>query len=228
MIRRNVVLSLLFVIMATVLGQAGKSRFTDRGLCDVHTLDDLRNYSFSFVSVDDEEDVSAYEEYREEYIRACGECGNIFVVSPTGGYEMGRLRGMQEVEVSEVIRGDKALAGARVWIDGMPGLSDEEDNGRLCIDMLSNYMLPGNEYLIFCNAYGPVMLEDWPDCSKYYSTSGIFDYFNISRREGTGGIVETDTEYSFDELKEYEYFGTCQAVLDEKQKIKDVLIEKYL
>ncbi len=55
MIRRNVVLSLLFVIMATVLGQAGKSRFTDRGLCDVHTLDDLRKYSFSFVSVDDEE-----------------------------------------------------------------------------------------------------------------------------------------------------------------------------
>lgn len=228
MIRKNVILSLFFAVAVAVLGQAGKSRFTDQGLCDVHTLDDLKKYSFSFVSVDGEEDASAYKEYEKEYIQDCGECSCIFTVSPTGGYKMGRLRGMQEVEVTGVIRGDGNLAGTRVWIDGMPGLNDEEGNGKLYIDNLFNYMLPGNEYLLFCNAYGPIMLEERPDCSKYYSISGLFDYFNISRQEPAGGIVETGTEYTFDELSGYEYFGTCQSALDEKQRIKEALVKKFV
>lgn len=228
MIKRNVIWFVLIVIGVTALGQFGKSKFGNSGLSDIHVLDDLRGYSFFFESVDTEEDVSDYMEYGGEYVDNYGKCGYIFIASPTGNYEMGTSTGMQEVKISKVIQGKKELENACVWIDGMPGLAYYEEEDRLCMDALLNYMQEGNEYLIACEAYGPVMLEEQPDCSKYYSTDAVFGYLNITKRENTGGIVDIKTSYTFDGLKEYEFFGTCQGVLDEKQKIKDEIIERYL
>lgn len=227
MIKRNVILFVLIVISVTALGQIGKSKFSNSGLSDICVLDDLKGYSFFFESVDTEADASSYMEYGGEYIDNFGKCGYLFIASPTGNYKMGTSTGMQEVKISKVIQGKKELENACVWIDGMPGLAYYEED-RLCIDALLNYMHKDNEYLIACEAYGPVMLEEQADCSKYYETNAVFGYLNITKRENTGGIVDIKTSYTFDELKEYEFFGTCQDVLDEKQKIKNEIIERYL
>lgn len=228
MIKRNVILFVLIVIGVTAFGQVGKSKFRNSGLSDICVLDDLKGYSFFFESVDSEDDLSSYMKYGEEYVDDYGKCEYIFIASPTGTYKMGTSTGMQEVRVSKVIQGKEELEDACVWIDGMPGLAYYEEENRLCMDALLNYMQEDNEYLIACEAYGPVMLEEQPDCSKYYATDAVFGYLNITKREDTGGMVDIKTSYTFDELKEYEFFGTCQGVLDEKQKIKNGIIARYL
>lgn len=228
MIKKNVVFFLIVVIGVTILGQMGKSKFKDQGLCDVDTLDDLKGYSYSFESIDSEGDISDYQEYEDEYISDYEDCGYVFTAFPTGKYKMGTSAGMQEIEITRVIRGEEELQNAHVWIDGMPGLAYYEEENTLRIDALLNFMQEGNEYLIFCDAYGPVSLEEQKDYSKYYATDGIFGYLNITERENTGMIATACEDYTFNELKGYEFFGTCQSVLDEKQRIKIKLIEKYL
>lgn len=228
MIKRNIMFLSAVILSVTVLGQIGKLTFKDQGLCDVSNLDDLNQYSFYFESVDSKADVPYYKEYKDEYVKVIGESGYIFTVTPTGKYKMGTSTGMQEVRITGVIRGEKELENQSVWIDGMPGLAYYEEDDRLCLDSFLNYMQEENEYLIFCDAYGPVMLEQLPDSSKYYVTDSIFGYVNITKKEGTGGIVDDNKSYTVGELKDYEFFGTCQEVLDEKQIIKNELVAEYL
>lgn len=227
MIKKNVWFFLIVVICVTALGQMGKSKFKDQGLCDIDTLDDLKEYSFSFESIDSEADISDYQKYEDEYVSDYEECGYIFIAAPTGKYKMGTSSGMQEIKITSVIRGEEELQNACVWIDGMPGLAYDEEEGMLRIDALLNFMQEGNEYLIFCDAYGFVNLEEKKNCSKYYATDSIFGYLNITEKENTGMVAAEQEEYTFDKLEGYEFFGTCQSVLDEKQKIKSRLLEKY-
>lgn len=228
MIKKNIIFFLIVVICVTILGQLGKCSFKDQGLCDIETLEDIKKYSFYFESVDTEEDVSEYREHENDYVNAYGECKYIFIVSPTGKYKMGTSNGMQEVKIIRTIKGENELENAYVWINGMPGLAYYDDENVMRLDALLNYMQEGNEYLIFCDSYGPVMIEEQPDYSRYYYTDVIFGYLNITKKENTGIIIDQNAEYTFDDLKDYEFFGTCQSVLDERQKIKNELIELYM
>lgn len=228
MIKKNIIVLLIVIFAVTILGQIGKLGFKNQGLCDINYLDDLAKYSFYFESIDSKEDVSYYIEYKDEYVKAMGEFGYIFTVVPTGKYKMSTSTGMQEVRIASVIRGEEKLENQYVWIDGMPGLAYYDEDERLYLDSYLNYMQEENEYLVFCNAYGPVMLERVPDRSKYYVTDSIFGYVNLTKRDKTGGIVDGNTGYTLKELKNYEFFGTCQDVLDQKQIIKNELIEVYL
>lgn len=227
MMRKNIIAFISFVLLVTLIGQVGKTRFEDQGLCDINKLDDLKGYRFSFESVDSEDDVSDYVKYEDEYVEDFGNNNYIFLASPTCNYKVGTSTGMQEVKINRVVKGDKELEGECVWIDGMPGFDYYEDEKELRIDALLNYMQADNEYLIACDAYGPVVLDDVPECSKYYATDSVFGYLNLTKKENKGGIIDAKKSYCVDDLKEYEFFGSCQSVIDEKQKIKNKIIQEY-
>ena len=227
MMRRNGLLVLFIVAVVTILGQIGKQNFRNIGLCEIQTIEDMEKYSFRFESVEDEADLADYKQYEAYYVDAYEEMENILVAEPTGKYRMGNSCGMQEVLVKEVIRGEKELAGELVWIDDMPGFSYNSKKKKIKVDTFLNCMQKNNTYLIFCNGYGPITLEPNSGCSKYYVTDCFWGYLNLTKQKATGGIVTTKDKYTFWELKECEFFGTCQEVLDYKQKIKQQLIEKY-
>lgn len=227
MIKRNIVLLLGVFLCVTTISQIGKRHFKDIGLCDVNCLEDMDPYSFYFESVDLEEEAAYYEKYKDKYIKEMEELQMIYVAAPTGNYKMGTSTGMQEVRVTRVIQGSKELENQCVWIDGMPGLAYGEED-ELYMDMFLNYMQKDNEYLIFCDAYGPINLREQNNCSKYYVTDSIFGYVNITNRDNTGKIIDKNQKYTMKDLNGYEFFADCKEVLEIKQAIKEELIEKFL
>ena len=227
MIKRNIFVLIGVFLFVTMIGQIGKCHFKNIGLCDINCLEDMDRYSFFFESVDSEEEAIYYEKYKDKYIKKMGEHQMIYVATPTGNYKMGTSTGMQEVRVIRVIRGSKELENNCVWIDGMPGLAYGEED-ELYMDMFLNYMQKDNEYLIFCDAYGPINLKGQKNCSKYYATDSIFGYVNITNRENTGKIIDKNQKYTMKELDDYEFFADCKDVLEKKQAIKEELIDIFL
>ena len=228
MIKKNCIICMALVIGRTLAGQLGKNIFSDRGLCDITKIEDLESYSFSLESVETKEDEEYYEDYADDYVDEFLESELILVGIPTGEYRMGTAAGMQEVKVENVLKGNKELVGQQIWLDGMPGLSYYEDEDLLRMDAILNLMNEEHSYLIACDAYGDIYLNEVPECSKYYEIANcIFGYLDLTNRNNTGLIADTKTLYTYNDIKKYEFFGTSQDLLDKKQMIKNRIIREF-
>ena len=204
-----------------------RNTYGDRGLGSIKTLDNIKKYEFSFEAVENDYDAQLYGKFADDYVKEYGEAETIFVVVPTEHYRMGSADGMQEVEVKRVIKGDKGIAGNKIWINGMPIFNYYEEEGTLKVDTLLNWMQEGEEYLVACKGYGPFYVKG-TDASRFYTTDSIFGYLNLTHRKAGGKIVNEKDSYTLEELKNCEFFAGSRKVIEEKQKIKEKILQMYL
>ena len=135
--------------------------------------------------------------------------------------------GLQEVTVLQVLRGDTAIEGQKVWIDeAVPGF--EWSDRKIHIDGVTNFMQPGEIYLIACNPYGKTTLQEVPECSAYYETDCYYGYLNLTRSQGSQKVFREDQIYTMQDLKNTEFIAGSEAVLNARQETKEKILQNYL
>lgn len=209
-----------------LFGLLVRAKFPDCGMASVKNTEMLDEQKVYFKSVDGKSEAQYYREHEEEYIAQNESCACVFVAKPTGNIRPGSVNSMQEVTVQKIIKGNPALKDETIWVDNaVPGFVLEE-NG-VYMDAATNFMQTGDEYLIFCNAYGSIILKNVPECAKYYAADCFFGYLNLTKKYSTDGLVEMDKKYAIKELKEAEFFASDPEVLEARQEIKKKILQLY-
>ncbi len=131
----------------------------------------------------------------------------------------------QSVRVIKVLQGD-SIEGEYIELYSMFGLSISEDGS--VINMGScwkNIMLPGNQYLVFCEAMENMEeLEDYCGAAlKYRTVYSLFNQLNITK-DMTLLLNEDGT---CDNWKEIEFFAYNQTTLDALLEIKHEILDAY-
>ena len=225
--KKGLLFAIVFVICVALGGIVLRTKFPDGGLVHAVNEETLGEQHIFFKSADTESEAQYYREHQSDYIEQNEDCACVFVARPTGNIQPGSVNSMQEVTVQKVIKGDRKLEQEQVWIDAaVPGFIIED--GAVYMDAATNFMQQEDEYLIFCNGYGSVMLENVPECAKYYAADCFFGYLNLTRPYSADGLVEEDKEYRIRDLKHAEFFAASARVLEERQKIKEKILQLYM
>ena len=219
--------TLCAIILLTIFGLCARKQFPDSTLAGIQDLEDLNNLKFSFMSVQNDED-AAYERREQQsaveqnlaYVYA-------FTAEPTGAYQTSGTDGLQEVTVLQVLRGDTAIEGQKVWIDeAVPGF--EWSDRKVYIDGVTSFMQPGETYLIACNPYGKTTLQEVPECSAYYETDCYYGYLNLTRSQGSQKLFQENQTYTMQDLRNTEFIASSEEVLAARQETKEKILQKYL
>jgi hypothetical protein len=207
---------LLFIsicIISIILGQVGRASFGNVGLADVKNLEDLNKLTFTFGYVEGKEDGELLKQYEDDYVKDAVNSECIFIAKPTGKLRLGQIEGMQEVIIEKVIKGEKNTAGDCVWIDNMPGF--EYCDKELFLEGFFGWLMKDQRYLICVSWYTK-------DC---YVTNGNLSCYNMDTSDH-GMVVDTESEYTYDQVRQAEFFAGDESVLQEKKKIKERIFKE--
>lgn len=208
---------LLFIsicAICVILGQIGRMSFGNVGLADVKNLEDLKKVSFYFDYAEGKSDAENYEgKIGTEYVNSALNREYIFIAKPTGNIKVGGLDVMQEVKIEKVIRGKSGIESDTVWVDGMPGFECHDD--RIYLDAFSGWMMKNQRYLICASSYhkGLYEAEKWFGC------------LNLETSD-SGMVVDTEQEYTYEEICQAQFFAGDESVLKAKQNIKERILEE--
>ena len=219
--------TLCAIILFTIFGLCARQQFPDSGLGSVRYLSDLNSLQFSFMSVQNDEDAAYERSEQQSAVEQNLTYAYTFTAEPTGEYQTSGADGLQEVTVLQVLRGDAAIEGQKVWIDeAVPGF--EWSDRKIYIDGITNFMQPGEIYLIACNPYGKTTLPEVPECSAYYETDCYYGYLNLTRSQGSQKLFQENQTYAMQDLKNTEFIASSEVVLAARQETKEKILQKYL
>lgn len=219
--------TLCAIMLLTIFGLCSRKQFPDSKLASIQNLEELDNLKFSFMSVQNDDDAAYERSEQQSAIEQNLSYAYAFTAEPTGAYRTSGTDGLQEVTVLQVLRGNTALKGQKVWIDeAVPGFEWSDRN--IYIDGVTNFMQPGETYLIACNPYGKTTLPEIPECSAYYETDCYYGYLNLTRSQGSQKVFREDQIYTMQDLKNTEFIASSEAVLNARQETKEKILQNYL
>lgn len=163
---------------------------------------------------------------------------DVCVFEITAGYVYIQKKNMyvQDAVVKNVIEGDTAMAGKRIYLARAWGIIEKEDLNKICIDTSTcvNIMIPEERYLVFCakSEVSDVLGLD-SDIPIYESVSSKFALLRIDRDDTEAvsdyGQKQVDDRY-YTDYKTYadqEFFVISKDTLLEYIKIKHEILKKY-
>jgi hypothetical protein len=236
-------ISLAVVVLTVILGLIMKTTITDAGIYDIHMVNDYLEACKTFQTIgidsvqkDAGEDIESQRDY---YLKSVTEDGayvhydlQVFVVEAldTGIPEENMLfnRGScmsQYVKVVKVLQGDD-IEGQYIDIYAMQGIISTSDDRIVNTGAHhKNAMLPGNQYLVFCEPMENMKeLSTAGGCDlKYREIYSLFGRLCISQ-DFTALLQESpeDTDW-----KNVEFFAYHQETLDALLEIKHEILERY-
>lgn len=163
---------------------------------------------------------------------------DVCVYEITAGYVYIQKKNMyvQDAVVKNVIEGDTAMAGKRIYLARAGGIIEKEEINKICIDTLTcvNIMIPEERYLVFCakSEASDVLGLDL-DIPIYESVFSKFALLRIDRDDTEAvsdyGEKQVDDRY-YTDYKAYagqEFFVISKDTLLEYIKIKHKILKKY-
>ena len=219
--------TLCAIMLLTIFGFCSRKQFPDSKLASIQNLEELDNLKFSFMSVQNDDDAAYERSQQQSAIEQNLSYAYAFTAEPTGAYRTSGTDGLQEVTVLQVLRGNTALEGQKVWIDeAVPGFEWSDRN--IYIDGVTNFMQLGEIYLIACNSYGKTTLSEVPECSAYYETDCYYGYLNLTHSQDSQNLFQKGQIYTIQDLKNTEFIAGSEAVLTVRQETKEKILQNYL
>lgn len=141
----------------------------------------------------------------------------VFVVKPQGEFrnETGNI--VQNVKVTDVLKGDKNVKDTVIQTVTSGALVNNEVEG-YCIILETNYMKSGKEYLLFAN-------ETRHKNMYLIQNKGSVGYFLL---EDTENIILKKNGLKYEEVKDNEFFVADEEALDIVLNIKEQVLKKYI
>ena len=240
MIKRRCLILFVFYIVIILIGQYGKSKFTDVGIEFSRRLDDFEDRQ---VQLEDgleskKKYTQHYQKYFDYYVSTWDESTCIIIGEPTGVYRSDSYSGIQEIRVTKVLKGENEIyCGQNIQVAGVDGFKWSEQEKMTMYSGYCNLMQEGNSYMIFLHPYqissglykeenvklGKLGYEDY-----YVLSSGYFSYLNMDK--DTKSVMPENKEfvYRYGDIKQYEFFCKEKMILEIKNKIKHEIITRCM
>lgn len=240
MIKKRILLFLIFYIAVGLIGQYGKTKFTDVGIEYASHLSDFddREIQIEGGLESKKEYKKHYIKYFDYYVTEWDDCECIVIGEPTGNYISDSYLGVQEVRVLNVLKWkEEELADQTIWISDVDGFKWNEKNQLAMYADYRSLMQEENQYLIFINSFqtssGLSKEEDLKldkfGYKNYYSLSGgYFSYLKIDK--DTTQLMPDSKEfiYTYGDIKDYEFFCKEEKILEIRNKIKHEIIKRCM
>ena len=144
----------------------------------------------------------------EEMIdKAIEESDVILIVSPSDKIDTYAYCVLQEVEITEVIKGCE-LIGERIWISSTNGIYMDDNWG------ISNLMYPNYKYLVLLSEL------DGNYYNNYYMGAIRLD------DKKKWDVIDVSKEYTYGELKDVKYFAEDIETIEKLYEREEYLIKK--
>ncbi len=226
--RRLLITIILLCTIALVMGLVCKKSYTDKGLCAISTIEDVRELDCNVNQIFTEDTVGMFISDIAESMDVLGKQCDIYVVEPLNYLQQNNFTMIQSVRVSEVIRGD-AVVGEEINIVTSGGVYDskyqyhEYDNDRPIFYGLMNLLYPQNDYLVFL---APLGTNQYAEEKSYYYTFPILSAFNLSSDESVvnGENIEN---IHYNDFGSSEFLCDSQYTLECLLEYKREVLKKY-
>lgn len=240
MIKRRILVFLIFYILVGLIGQYGKTKFTDVGIEYASHLNDFEDRKIQIESglESKKEYKEHYMEYFDYYVTEWDDCECIVIGEPTGNYSSDSYLGTQEVQVHKVLKGmEEELLEQTIWVSDVNGFKWNEEKQVAMYADYRSLMQEGNQYLIFINTFQTASgLSNEKDINldkfgykNYYSLAGgYFSYLNIDKDTTKLMPDSKDFIYRYGDIKDYEFFCKEESILEIRNEIKREIIKRCL
>lgn len=160
----------------------------------------------------------------------------VFEITAGNAYIQKKSMYVQDAVIQNVIEGDAAMSGKRIYLAKAGGIIVKEDLNKICIDTSTcvNIMRPGERYLVFCaESEASDVLGLDSDIPIYESLFSKFALLRIDRDDTDSvsdyGQKQKDDRYYTDykAYAEQEFFVISKDTLMEYIKIKHEILKKY-
>lgn len=240
MIKRRVLLLLIFYVSIGLLGQYAKTKFTDVGIEYARDLSDFDNKIIQIENGMEKKKQykQHYQKYFDYYVTAWDESECIIIGEATGKYRSDSYSGIQEIVVHKVLKGDREeLTDQTIWVADMGGFKWDEKEKLCRYASFNSLMQKENQYLIFMNSYQitsglynetNIKMEEF-GYENYYSLSGgYFSYLNMDRDTNSLMPERENYVYRYGDIKDYEFFCKEEKILEIRNEIKHEIIKRCL
>lgn len=230
--KRWILLQFLTVILVAAFGLICRAQFSDIGLLDIKSLEDVSalDYGISFIFGDNpmigdtEEDLyNNLITYENDYIKDMDLAPIIVVGHATGNIVNYRDSLGQEIVVDRIIRGHNITERESYYVYCVDCF-ELNQNGRIVYSGLKNLMNTKDNYLIFLE---PSALNNCTEKKVFTLCGAFFNYLNLSEYSRNPIMVPID-EVTGSDLKDVEFFAGSQRMVDELNFIKSKIICNYI
>lgn len=226
--RRLLITIILFSTIALMLGLVCRNSYTNKGICEIGTIEDVRELDCNVNQIFTEDTVELFISDITESMESLEAQCDIYVVEPINSLKQNNFTMIQSVRVTEVIRGD-AVEGEDINIVTSGGIYDskykyhEYENNRPIFYGLMNLLYPQNVYLVFLD---PLGTNQYADVKSYYYTFPILSAFNVSSDESVvnGGNIE---DMHYNDFGSSEFLCDSQYTLACLLEFKREVLRKY-
>lgn len=209
------------------LGLICKNSYTDKGICEIQTIEDVQKLNCNVNQIFTKDDVELFISDMDNKAEAL-EKGDIYIVQSLNSLEQNNFTMTQSVGVVEVIQGD-AVVGEQINIVTSGGVYDQKykyhdyENDSPIYYGLMNLLYPENLYLVFL---APLETNIYTEEKYYYYTSSILCAFNLTSDESA--IVEKDiSQICYNDFGAGEFLCDSEYTLDYLLKYKRKIVQKY-
>lgn len=236
MIKRNIIISIIILLMVIITGQGYVHKFSKDNLKDIVTAEQRQKMEVCFRSLIKETDLELLENYRDSDVENTGkdsEC--IAVLQPTGKISMTSTCSLCEAEVIQIIKGKELLKeGDTIQImEGIQPVETGKEDCPYALYAVENFMQKDVQYLVCFDSYKQVIgtknYEKYqlPFDHYFQISGGWFTCLNLNQTENLTTVEEQKT-YSYHELETIEFFTTSRKTLKALYKTKKQIIQKIM
>lgn len=226
--RRLLITITVLSAMAMILGLICRKSYTDKGLCALRTMENVRELDCNINQIFTEDTVELFISDITESMESLETQCDIYVVEPLNCLKQNNFTMLQSVQVTQVIRGE-AVVGEEINIVTSGGIYDskykyhEHDNDRPIFSGLINLLYPQNVYLVFLE---PLGTNQYADVKSYYYAFPILSAFNVSSDESVvnGGDI---ADMHYNDFGSSEFLCDSQYTLECLLEFKREVLRKY-
>ncbi len=204
------------------------STTTNSGLKDISTVSEFQQINAEMIKYSSGEIIeSDMIKYLKSTISA--DClslhspRQVIVVTPNERIKQYYGSFMQEVIVKDVIEGDYSIIDKKINIAAIGGFDITDGTITMLSSYGNNIMLPGNDYLVFCEI---TEISDYMEIPLYRAMPSMLSWLNLNSDYSKS--IESDSDALYSEYINSEFLGCTQDALNAALKAKLEVIKEYL
>lgn len=221
--------SVIAIMVALCIAIVFRCNCKNRGIIDIHTIEDIKVLNCNVNQMFSEEDVDLFIADAENYFSALPENINIYIVSPTNNITQNDFTMIQEVKIDKIIRGECAQSD-NIQIVTTGGIYDQiyryhaYTNDRPLFYGMINILLPNNQYLVFLNQ---MRINMYTEEKRFYLARPLFSTYNITS-DYSIPIDEPVNTIAYNDFGDSEYLCDTQNTLDHLLAFKKCVLDQFI
>lgn len=223
-------MSIISIVAGLCISIGFKQNIKDMGIAAIQNIEDIRALDCNANQIFTEADVKLFIADAGSKHGNLSEDVEIYVVTPTNKITQYNFTMLQEVEITETIRGG-GTKNDRIQIVTAGGIYDQKyryydyTNDRPVYYGMTNILLPGNKYLVFLEQ---LKINRYTECKRYNLAMPLFSTFNITS-DYSKPVNKPVSEISYNEYGDSEYLcdtsDTIECLLNFKHSILDIYLK---